>query len=104
MIFVGLYVLLYYARKIHFTEDTLFIYFAKKETVVPFTAIKSIKKSSTKVNSSRYWILRYEKEDGAKVTCRYFPSLFNDNHKEFNKLVKKANPSVIIWDHPHFHD
>lgn len=60
LITVGLFYLLKRARRLEYDEKNLYIIRDKKEKVVPFTSIISIKKSRTKVNGERFWKLKYE--------------------------------------------
>ena len=97
---VGIFFLFRRAKRLEHDEVNLYLIRAKKEKVIPFLDIVSIKRSSTKVNGERYWIIRYK--DGEKErSVRYFRLFFN---KEFQKAVKDQNPEVVIWTHPHFHD
>lgn len=95
---IGLFFLFKRARKIQFDDENLYIIRDKREKIIPFTAVVSIKRSATKVNGERFWKLKYEDETKQR-TLRYFRSFFN---KEFHTAVKKANPAVVIWTHPHF--
>ena len=87
------------ARRLEHDDANLYIIRDRKETFIPFTAIVSIKRSRTKVNGSRFWILLYEESKTKKRKIRYFKSFFN---KEFHESVRKVNPKVVIWTHPHF--
>lgn len=85
------------SRKIKYDEKNLYLIYGKKEKVIPFQDIISIKRSRSKVNGSRYWILKYQSD---KVrTVRYFRDYFN---KEFHSAVRTINPNVVIWTHPFF--
>jgi hypothetical protein len=86
------------ARKLEYDDINLYSIRDTKEQVIPFTSIISIKRSKTKVNGSRFWILQYEIA-GEQRKIRYFREFFN---KEFLELVTKENPKVIVWTHPHF--
>ena len=100
LISIGLFFLLKRARRLEHDELNLYIIRDKKETIVPFTDIISIKKSRAKVNGSRFWIMRYNDQKHLKTRkLRYFRSFFN---KEFLQLVRIANPKVVIWTHPFF--
>ena len=95
-----LFFLLKRARRLEHDELNIYIIRDKKEKVIPFTSVISIKKSRTKVNGSRFWIVRYKDENDQKTRkFRYFRSFFN---KEFLQLVRIANPKVVIWTHPFF--
>jgi hypothetical protein len=101
--FFLLSLILYYrlknARKIKIDDQFLYLVYGKNEKVIPFQQIKSIKRSASKVNGSRYWILKYELEEGKSKSVRYFRDFFN---KEFHNAVRLKNPDVVIWTHPHF--
>ena len=95
---VGVFFLFRRAKRLEHDEVNLYLIRGKEEKVIPFTEINSIKRSATKVNGERYWIIRYQ--DGSKERkVRYFRLFFN---KEFQKAVKDQNPAVVIWTHPHF--
>lgn len=101
----GLFFFLFWgARKIKFDSKHLYIIKGKREKVVPLRNVLSIKASGSKVNSRRVWVLVYEDEGVQERKCRYIPALFSDYNKEFKAAVKAANPDVVIWDHPYFHD
>ena len=85
-------------RRLRFDSNNLYILRGKIETIVPLSKIISIKRSKTKVNGSRYWILIYIDEDGKKRKLRFD----SDFDKEFHETVKDNNPEVVIWTHPHF--
>ncbi len=100
VISVGLFYLLKRARRLEHDDDNLYIIRDKKEKIVPFTSIISIKRSAAKVNGSRYWILKYRDEEHLKTrTIRYFRTFYN---KEFLSALRIANPKVVVWTHPHF--
>lgn len=86
------------SRRIQYDSNNLYIIRGGNERVIPFSTIISIKKSSTKVNGSRYWKLLYKDNTGNEKMCRYFLSFA----KEFNESVRKVNPDVVIWTHPFF--
>lgn len=97
---VGLFFLFKRSKRLEHDDINLYLIRDKKEQVIPFTDIISIKRSKAKVNGERFWKLKYN--DGTKDrTMRFFKLFFN---KEFHQLVRKANPKVVIWTHPHFHD
>jgi Ca2+/Na+ antiporter len=95
---LGLFYLLKQARRIQHDDENVYIIKGQKEKEIHFSDIISIKRSNTKVNGSRFWKLVYMDELKKKRTCRYFA----DFTKEFRQSVKKVNPDVIIWTHPHF--
>ena len=90
--------LLWKHRRLKFDNNNLYIKRGKKETTVPLANIISIKRSSTKVNGSRYWILIYLDAQNKERKLR-FDSDFNS---EFHNAVRKMNPEVVIWEHPFF--
>lgn len=98
-IFIGLFLLFRLARKIQYDSQNLYIIRANKKRIIPLSTIKSIKKSRSKVNGSRFWILIYTNEMGEEKKIRYFMSFL---YTDFNNKVKQANPAVIIWTHPFF--
>ena len=95
-----LYLTFKQARKIKYDQKNLYIIKFKKEKTIPFTNIISIKKSKSKINGSRYWKLKYSLSNQEATTIRFF----SDFNKSFHRLVRSANPDVIIWTHPHFHN
>jgi hypothetical protein len=95
---VGLFFLFRRAKRLEHDNVNLYLIRNKKEKVIPFTNITSIKRSAAKVNGERYWIIRYE-EKGKQKSLRYFRLFWN---KEFQQAVRKQNPDVVIWTHPHF--
>ena len=96
-----LYFIFYRFRRLQFDSNNLYIIKGKDEVVVPFASIISIKKSSTKVNGSRYYKILYQDEFKEEHILRYFPGIFGES-KNFIAAVKKVNPNVIHWDHPFF--
>jgi len=99
MISIGLYVLLKRLRRLNYDDENLYVIHGKKEKAIHYATIVSIKRSSTKVNGSRYWILRYNDENNKTHKIRYFLSFF---YSDFHKKVRLINPDVVIWTHPHF--
>tara|TARA_R110001632_G_scaffold6324_4_gene25792 strand:- start:9006 stop:9506 length:501 start_codon:yes stop_codon:yes gene_type:complete len=99
VISVGLFYLLKRSRRLEHDEVNLYIIRDKKETIVPFTSIISIKRSGMKVNGSRPWKIRYEDHIRKKRKIWFFNDFFN---KEFHNAVRIGNPKVVIWTHPHF--
>lgn len=96
---IGLFLLIKRARKLKHDDEYFYIIRDKKEKAIHFSQIISIKKSRSKVNGSRYWILRYKIEGADKIKkCRFFSSFDG----EFHRAVRKVNPDVVIWTHPHF--
>lgn len=96
---IGLFLWIKRARKLKHDDTYFYIIHGKKEKAIHFSNITSIKKSKAKVNGSRYWILRYKLEDEVKVKkCRFFSSFDG----KFHGAVRKVNPEVVIWTHPHF--
>lgn len=87
------------ARKIKIDDQFLYLVYGRKEKVIPFQRIISIKRSAAKINGSRYWILKYQLEEGKTKSLRYFRDFFN---KEFHSAIREKYPEVIIWTHPHF--
>tara|TARA_B100000795_G_C22699028_1_gene398839 strand:+ start:445 stop:891 length:447 start_codon:yes stop_codon:yes gene_type:complete len=98
LILSGIVYLLWKRKRLKFDSKNLYIKRGKEETNFPLTNIISIKRSSTKVNGARYWILMYSDEIRQERTLR-FDSYFN---KEFFEAVRKKNPKVVIWEHPFF--
>lgn len=98
LIFSGLFYLLWNRRRLKHDSANLYIKRGKDETRVPLSNIVSIKRSRTKVNSKRYWILIYLDEIKQERKLR-FDSDFN---KPFFDAVRDNNPKVIIWEHPFF--
>lgn len=96
---IGLYFLLYRARKLKYDSSSLYIIRGKKEKAVPFKKIISVKRSRSKVNGSRFWILVYSNEEGVNKKLRFFRSFFN---RDFHEKIRMAKPSVVIWNHPFF--
>lgn len=87
------------ARRLEFDRQNFYIIKGPNETVIPFLSIKSIKRSSAKVNGSRYWIMIYSDEAGYERKCRYFSSFTS---KKFHKKVREANTNLVFWSHPFF--
>ena len=99
IISIGLFYLLKRARRLEHDERNLYIIRDKKETIVPFTDIISIKRSGMKVNGSRPWKIRYEDHIRKERKIWFFNDFFN---KKFHNAVKIANPKVVIWTHHYF--
>ncbi len=98
LLFSGITYLLWKHRRLKFDSENLYIRRGNEETTVPLTNIVSIKRSSTRVNNERYWILIYLDELQQERKLRFN----SDFDKEFHDTVKKNNPEVIIWTHPFF--
>jgi len=94
----GIVYLLWKHRRLKFDSKNLYIKRGKEETNFPLTNIISIKRSRTKVNGGRYWILIYSDEIKQERSLR-FNSHFN---KDFFNAVRNNNPKVVIWEHPFF--
>lgn len=79
-VFVGLFFLFRRARRLEHDDENIYVIRAKKIVqTIPFKTINRIKRSATKVNGERFWIIRYQ--DGKKERkLRYFRQFFN---KEF---------------------
>ncbi len=93
--------LLTLARRLHYDEKGLYFIRGKQETLIPFRAILSIKRSATKVNGSRYWVLKHGDATGKVRTIRYYGSY---DAQDFINLALRENPDITFWAHPHFHD
>lgn len=88
-----------------FDDNNLYIINGKRERIIHFTDIVSIKKSATKINSRRYWKIRYKEGDGTEKTRRYYPPFFDNTQKKFYMAVQQKNSKVVVWTHPFFnHD
>jgi cbb3-type cytochrome oxidase subunit 3 len=94
----GIFYLLWKHRRLKFDNKNLYIKRGKAETTVPLTNIVSIKRSRTKVNGGRYWILIYLDQLNEERKLRFD----SDFDKEFHDMVKENNPEVVIWTHPFF--
>lgn len=93
-----LYFLFWRSRRMQHDSENLYVINGSKTKVIPFTSIISIKRSRTKINGSRFWILKYLNQLEETRTIRYNTSFT----KEFRDCVEKANPNVVIWTHPFF--
>ncbi|PLX10431.1 MAG: hypothetical protein C0598_10435 [Marinilabiliales bacterium] len=98
IVLLFLYFLFWRSRRLQHDSENLYIIRGNKTKVVPFTSIISIKRSKTKINGSRFWILKYLNHLEETRTIRYNTSFT----KEFRESVRKANPDVVIWEHPFF--
>lgn len=98
IVLLFLYFLFWRSRRLKHDSENLYIINGNKTKVVPFTSIISIKRSRTKINGSRFWILKYTNDLEETRTIRYSTSFT----KEFRDSVMKANPDVVIWTHPFF--
>jgi len=98
LILIGIGYLLWNRRRLKHDTKNLYIKRGKEETRVPLTNVISVKRSRTKVNGSRYWILIYLDEIKQERTLR-FNSSFN---KPFFDAIRENNPDVVIWEHPFF--
>lgn len=98
VILSALYFLLWRWKKLQHDSQNLYVIRGNKTQVIPFTSIISIKRSRTKINGGRFWILKYKNELEETRTIRYNTSFT----KEFRQSVRIANPDVVIWEHPFF--
>jgi len=96
---IGLFYLLKRARTIEHDDKNVYLIRDKKEKIIPFTSIISLKRSRAKVNGSRYWILLFEDDLRKKRKIRFFNDFYN---KEFHNKLRIGNPKVVIWTHPFF--
>ncbi|MCB0696287.1 MAG: hypothetical protein KDC07_02915 [Chitinophagaceae bacterium] len=103
IISIGLYLLLLRARRLRFDQQNLYVIHGRAERTIHFSDIESIKKSRSKINGRRHWIVTYDDGTGKKRKLRYFPWDFGGVSKKLNAAVQSANPKVVIWDHPYFH-
>lgn len=94
----GLFLFFKKARKLKHDDEYFYIIHDKKAKAIHFTNIISIKKSRSKVNGSRYWILKYKTEEEKVKSCWFFSSFDG----EFHRSVRTINPDVVIWEHPFF--
>ncbi len=102
MAWIGLYVLFTHARRLQYDSEHFYIIRGSKEKKIHFSNIKSIKRSRSKVNGSRFWILTYTNAKGKDRKCRFFLGWGQWSSKDFREGVRKVNPKVIIWEHPFF--
>jgi hypothetical protein len=98
LILSGIIYLLWKDRRLKYDRKNLYIQRGKEETNFPLTNIVSIKKSKTKINGQRFWVLTYVDKQNIEKKLR-FKSNFN---KEFHNTVTQNNPNVIISTHPFF--
>jgi hypothetical protein len=98
LILSGIIYLLWKDRRLKYDRKNLYIQRGKEETNFPLTNIVSIKKSKTKINGQRFWVLTYVDKQNIEKKLR-FKSNFN---KEFHNTVRQNNPNVIISTHPFF--
>lgn len=99
LISIGLFYVFKRARRLEHDELNLYIIRDKKETIIPFTSIISIKRSGMTVNGSRPWKIRYDDHIRKERKIWFFNDFFN---KKFHNAVRIANPKVVIWTHPLF--
>ncbi|MEZ5016968.1 MAG: hypothetical protein R2800_07935 [Flavipsychrobacter sp.] len=95
------YFIFWSVRKIRFDNTNLYVIKGNREKLVPLKNIKKLAKSRAKVNGERFWIITFE-EDHQEKKLRYFSSFINGNNKTFKAAIQKANPDVVIWEHPFF--
>ena len=99
LILVLIFYALKKARKLQYDVNNFYIIHGEKEKIITYKNIISIKRSRTKVNGGRFWIVLYKNEDGYEKKCRFFLDFF---YSDFLNSVKAKNPSVVIWTHPFF--
>jgi hypothetical protein len=85
-------------RRLKYDAEYLYIKRGNEETAVPLADIVSIKKSRTKINGYRFWILIYTDELKQSQTLRFH----SDFDGPFHDAVRNKNPEVVIWTHPFF--
>ena len=100
LILTGIIYLLWKHRRLKYDSKNLYIQRGKEETNFPLSNILSIKKSKTKINGQRFWILIYLDKQKMEKKLR-FKSNFN---KEFHNTVRQNNPNVVILTHPFFNN
>lgn len=98
-----LFTLLYYSRRIVFSSTHLFKIHGNRKQAIPLTAIQSIKRTGAKVNGTRMWIVNYLNTKGKEKKVRFLEGVFqHESTKELIQEVRKVNPNVVVWEHPHF--
>lgn len=96
-VITGTFVFLFWIyRKIKYDEQNVYFISGNRKTIVPFETITELKKSKSKINSERFWILKFKNEEGAIKTRRFFHGIFQGGPKDFHKNVKALNPSLNI--------
>lgn len=100
LILNGIIYLIWKHRRLKYDSKNLYIQRGKEETNFSWSNIVSIKKSKTKINGQRFWILIYLDEQKMEKKLR-FKSNFN---KEFHNTVRQNNPNEIILTHPFFNN
>lgn len=95
---IGLFLLLKRSRKLKHDNEHFYIIHGKKEKAIHYCNIISIKRSRSKVNGGRYWILKYKNDEEKVKSCRFFSSFDG----EFHRSVRTINSDVVIWEHPFF--
>jgi len=97
------YRLIYKRRRLQYDDEALYQIWGKREVPIALKNIQSIKRSTWKINGCRYWKLSYLDNQNSR-TIRFFGSIYNNPEKELHRAIEAANPNVIIWHHPYFHD
>lgn len=97
------FTLIYYSRRIVFSQNHFYKIYGHKEIIIPFKSIQSIKRSAVKINGTRMWKVTYRKRNGFKKKMMFLEGIFQSGStKTLIKRVKSVNPNMVIWEHPHF--
>lgn len=100
---VILFVLLYKSRRVRFDDAHIYRMYGKNEKATAFTDIVSIKRSAMKLNGTRMWKVTFLNADQKEKKFWFLEGVFqHGSTQEFIKLVQAVNPSVVVWQHPHF--
>lgn len=92
----GLVFLLWIYRKVKYDDKNVYFISGNRKKVVPYETITELKRSKSRVNGDRFWILKYENENGSIKTRRFFHGIFRDGPKDFHQKLKAVNPGVNI--------
>jgi hypothetical protein len=93
---LGVFFLLSKARKLKYDDEKVIKIKGAHVLFIPFSEIIELRKSKSKVNGSRFWIMTYLDENKNEKKIRYFHGIFQGFGEEFHKKLRMANPSVNI--------
>ncbi len=89
--------LLYIYRTVKYDDRNVYFISGRKKTIIPFESFTELKRSKSKINNNRFWILKYKDEDGKIKTRRFFHGVFQDSPKAFHEAIHKIRPLPIKW-------
>ncbi|MBP6387277.1 MAG: hypothetical protein KA327_11735 [Pseudarcicella sp.] len=89
------------SRIVEFDNENIYQSLFKGEEIIPLRNILEVKITSTRINRTSLWKLKYIEKGGGEDYFRFLPNFFDNGFEDFKKAVLKQNPSCkfINWTH-----